>query len=129
MSETCARCGGALGRNGRFCSRACQLAWTPDRVESVAARYLGGETAANIAKSLLVTRNSVIGAMHRNGYEKRQRMSKVEPPQMSRSTFPKPGRCVWPSGHPGEPGFSFCGARVIGVGRPYCAEHTRKSRL
>jgi GcrA cell cycle regulator len=36
--------------------------------------------------------------------------------------------CQWPSGTVGTPEFRFCGADVIGPGRPYCAEHTRRSR-
>ena len=30
--------------------------------------------------------------------------------------------CRWPQGHPGEPGFAFCGARTA-AGQPYCAYH------
>jgi GcrA cell cycle regulator len=30
--------------------------------------------------------------------------------------------CRWPIGHPGEPGFSFCGKPRL-AGRPYCGEH------
>lgn len=30
--------------------------------------------------------------------------------------------CQWPEGHPGEPGFHFCGERSR-PGKPYCAEH------
>lgn len=32
--------------------------------------------------------------------------------------------CRWPNGHPGSPGFGFCGARAI-AGRPYCDTHAR----
>lgn len=32
------------------------------------------------------------------------------------------GPCRWPIGHPGTPGFAFCGA-VSRPGRPYCEEH------
>ena len=30
--------------------------------------------------------------------------------------------CRWPMGHPGEPDFHFCGAKV-NPGFPYCVEH------
>jgi GcrA cell cycle regulator len=30
------------------------------------------------------------------------------------------GHCRWPHGHPGEPGFGFCGHPAPG---PYCAHH------
>jgi GcrA cell cycle regulator len=32
--------------------------------------------------------------------------------------------CRWPNGHPGSPGFGFCGARAI-AGRPYCDAHAK----
>jgi GcrA cell cycle regulator len=30
--------------------------------------------------------------------------------------------CMWPVGHPGEPGFRFCGERAL-MGKPYCVDH------
>lgn len=32
--------------------------------------------------------------------------------------------CRWPTGHPGEPDFFFCGAKRL-EGRPYCSYHCR----
>lgn len=34
----------------------------------------------------------------------------------------RPGDCRWPHGHPGQPGFGFCGAPSV-PGKPYCACH------
>ncbi len=34
-----------------------------------------------------------------------------------------PRDCKWPIGHPGEPGFAFCGARSF-ASFPYCEHHT-----
>lgn len=40
------------------------------------------------------------------------------PPRLSNRT------CAWPIGDPREPGFHFCGAGGVQVGRPYCDDHT-----
>lgn len=34
-------------------------------------------------------------------------------------------RCQWPIGHPGKPGFHFCGDENVVPGKPYCAAHCR----
>ena len=34
--------------------------------------------------------------------------------------------CKWPTGHPGEPDFHFCGEHAL-LGKPYCPEHYRKA--
>ena len=41
--------------------------------------------------------------------------------------WPAPGRCLWPIGEPGAPGFGFC-ARPQAPGRSYCEHHVKKAR-
>lgn len=36
-----------------------------------------------------------------------------------------PSMCKWPTGHPGDPGFSFCGAKNDSISTPYCKYHHR----
>lgn len=45
--------------------------------------------------------------------------------------FPEPGRCVYPQGHPREPGFSFCGepTSLSDEPSPYCHDHHRLTRI
>jgi len=42
--------------------------------------------------------------------------------------LPPPGRCLWPCGEVGQPGFSWCGLRVATRGRPYCRKHLAIAR-
>ena len=82
------------------------------------------------------TRNAVIGKANRLGLSKptksaitrKQKREAARPPVVE---IPGPGAtllsltsttCRWPQGHPGEPGFAFCGARSV-AGQPYCAYH------
>jgi GcrA cell cycle regulator len=44
------------------------------------------------------------------------------PPVETRALEYSNQSCMWPVGHPGEPGFRFCGDRAL-MGKPYCAEH------
>lgn len=44
---------------------------------------------------------------------------------VARIAEPESGRCKWPVGDPGEPGFGFCG---LTAGGRYCDEHERRSR-
>ena len=45
---------------------------------------------------------------------------------VARVEWPEPGRCKWPVGEPGRPGFGFCGAEEFY--KSYCAEHYQRSR-
>lgn len=45
--------------------------WTDERTEAAQAMWAGGKTAAEIAKALDITRNAVIGKVHRMGWATR----------------------------------------------------------
>jgi len=118
--------------------------WTEDRVGALKKLWLEGQSASQIAKALGggVTRNAVIGKVHRLGLSGR-----AAPSQPARTTF-RPARpraaapaptpelpgtatvltlgahmCKWPIGDPSTSDFSFCGRRASeGV---YCVEHAR----
>ena len=47
-------------------------------------------------------------------------LAKPERPAFPRPVLRQP--CCWPIGHPGRPGFRFCGADAM-PRKPYCAEH------
>lgn len=173
------------------------MAWTDERVEQLKHLYLVEKlSSGQIAKQMGggMTRNGVIGKVHRIGLEKRGRTGGTNPnprprvPKLIRYAGqelppkPKPGKlgshnigyyrnttpddatlgasraefeqamersgaapdeieaamavnrcslaelttesCRWPVGHPGEPGFFFCGGAAITT-LPYCAYHSR----
>ena len=97
------------------------MGWTDERVELLKRLWLDGLSASQIAKQLGgVTRNAVIGKVHRLGLV--PRVITARPPPR-RNVFEFTGSvCMWPHGHPGDDDFHFCGQRPV-AGKPYCAEH------
>ena len=127
------------------------MGWTDERVELLKKLWQDGLSASQIAKQLGgVTRNAVIGKVHRLGLSGR-----ATPSKPARTTFKAPRRlaeptmtshapvtryvdeapgtatvltlgahmCKWPIGDPSMDNFTFCGRRS-GDG-PYCAEHSQ----
>lgn len=122
------------------------MAWTDDRVEKLRELWDKGLSASQIAKELAegVTRNAVIGKAHRMGLASRPSPVKSDPAKRAAAAkkkvekkspvkaTPSSGKvtildltesmCKWPIGHPGEPGFHFCG-KPSQPTFPYCASH------
>lgn len=92
------------------------ITWTPDRVEQLERLFLQRLPAAEIGRRLGLSKNSVIGKLHRLALAGPQKP--YEPPH---DVF-NGGGCLWPHGDPGEPGFGFCGAEPQ-RGKPYCPRH------
>ncbi len=94
--------------------------WTPQRIEQLTRLWEEGVTTAEIGRRIGVTKNAVIGKVHRIGLVPRV-VKEVPPPR--RNVFDFNGVvCMWPSGHPSDDDFHFCGGRPV-AGKPYCAEH------
>jgi GcrA cell cycle regulator len=133
------------------------MGWTDERVEQLKALWTEGLSASQIARVLGgVTRNAVIGKVHRLGLAGRAGPARAERPRSSVSrksvvhvAAPVPeiveedpiiledGKfatvltindrmCRWPIGDPAENAFHFCG-RKPKVGSPYCEAHARKA--
>ncbi len=129
------------------------MAWTEDRVEQLKKLWAEGLSASQIARTMGdVTRNAVIGKVHRLGLSGRATTSRVDRPR--RATIPKPqpkpvvsepeiieeatlengefatvmtlssSMCRWPIGDPGSNEFHFCGNNTT-AGSPYCSAHAR----
>ena len=122
------------------------MSWTDERVEVLKKLWLDGFSASQIAKQLGggLTRNAVIGKVHRLGLSGRAAPSQPQRPTF-KATRPvrsapspqvaceEPGSatvltlgshmCKWPIGDPSRDGFSFCG-RASSDG-PYCVQHAR----
>ena len=134
-----------------------QLNWTDDRVEQLKNLWTEGLSASQIARALGgVTRNAVIGKVHRLGLAGRASPSRSERPRLPvvpkvsmRSHIPpapiveedplvledgshatvltiNDRMCRWPIGDPAENEFHFCG-RKPKSGSPYCEAHARKA--
>jgi len=121
------------GIGDRVNTERIEMEWSEERVEMLKRLWLQGRTASQIAEELGdVTRNAVIGKVHRLGLKSRP--SPIRREQQRRPAAPAPSpvaarprrvsdrECHWPIGHPREPGFHFCGAPAE-PDRPYCAAH------
>ena len=123
--------------------------WTFERRQLVRRLWERGFTATQIAARLdiIVTRNAVIGLVHRNrwghGMEPKAKPRKPSPrkhatrplprqPTPARQPVPPEGltifdlrdhHCRWPEGD--RPPFRYCGQDKVGPS--YCATHHRKA--
>jgi len=131
------------------------MAWTEERVELLSKLWAEGLSASQIARTLgEVTRNAVIGKVHRLGLSGRATPARTERPRVtirrSKPEISKPvmvtpeiieeqvledgawvtvmtlteRMCKWPIGHPGTKDFHFCG-RSAPTSGPYCDAHVR----
>lgn len=82
-----------------------------------------GLSCAEIGRRIGKTKNAVIGWLDRCGGRKKER-NPFMPKHKPYIEFPPARCCVWPHGHPPEPGFHFCGAPTAPE-KSYCAEHHR----
>jgi GcrA cell cycle regulator len=96
------------------------ITWTPERVERLTQLFEEGLPTSEIGRRLGLTKNAVIGKLHRIALAPRGG-TPVTPPQRNFFEFNGPC-CLWPHGHPDDADFHFCGARPL-PGKPYCAEH------
>jgi len=94
--------------------------WTPERIEALTRLWEEGITTAEIGRRIGVTKNAVIGKVHRIGLTPRV-ITQKPPPRRNVFDFTGPA-CMWPIGHPGEDDFHFCGEHPI-AGKPYCGHH------
>jgi GcrA cell cycle regulator len=132
------------------------MGWTDERVEQLKTLWAEGLSASQIARAIGgVSRNAVIGKVHRLGLAGRAGPTRVERPrtashkQSVRVAAPEPvvveeapivlddgnfatmltindRMCRWPVGDPSENDFHFCG-RKPKDGSPYCEAHARKA--
>ena len=113
------------------------MEWTEERVARLKGLWTEGRTASQIAAIIGdITRNAVIGKVHRLGLQgrpspiRKDKITAKAPKPARRPAVQAPTRpsrvsdrqCHWPIGHPREPGFHFCGAPAI-VDKPYCEDH------
>lgn len=128
------------------------MAWTEERVSVLTRLWSEGLSASQIARQLGdVTRNAVIGKVHRLGLSGRATPSRSERPRVTtrKKRAPKPiivipetvkeavladgnyvtvrtlkeGMCKWPYGDPSSSEFHFCGQGAE-ANAPYCAAHS-----
>jgi len=100
--------------------------WTDGAVVRLTQLWNEGKSASEIAETLGngITRNAVIGKAHRIGLKGRPSpIIRGEGCSIHQLTD---RNCRWPFGHPGSPGFYFCGKKVV-PGGSYCEPHKQQS--
>ena len=125
------------------------MAWTEERVDQLKQLWGEGLSASQIANKMGgVTRNAVIGKVHRLGLAGRATPAAPKPKTVQRYDEPElktpitglenlyPGidrptvssidgnQCKWPIGDPARDDFHFCGQPTLS-GKSYCAYHAR----
>ena len=109
--------------------------WTPDRISTLMALWGEGIPTSEIGRRLGVTKNAVVGKVHRLGLPKRNSpiktekvVVKVETPKSDEIQMDslRPGMCRWPEGEPGTENFYFCGQPVVPE-KPYCGHHCERA--
>lgn len=100
--------------------------WTVERVAELGRLWQEGLSTSEIGRRLGLTKNAVVGKAHRLALQPRPSPLKSLPmprpiARIVAIDFSGPS-CCWPTGHPGEKGFHFCGERNL-PGKPYCAAH------
>jgi GcrA cell cycle regulator len=110
-----------------ICTPTCvEPTWTEERIARLTALWEEGVTTAEIGRRIGVTKNAVIGKVHRIGLV--PRVVTEKPPQR-RNVFEFTGPvCMWPIGHPSDDDFHFCGGRPV-AGKPYCSDHAAKAYI
>ena len=106
------------------------MAWTEEQIDQLKELWSEGLSTSEIGRKLGVTKNAVVGKAHRLGLPPRpspiKRATGAKRPTRSKVMAVKPASrgptCMWPIGHPNEPGFRFCGKSALS-GKPYCQEH------
>ena len=128
------------------------MAWTEQMVEDLRKMWKEGLTTGEIGKRLGVSKNSIVGKVHRLGLSSKAekitsdesnkkaeavKESKKEEHFISTKIESKPqvrkdGKvmltsldnhtCRWPIGDPKDENFHFCGKKVR-LGQTYCEEH------
>jgi GcrA cell cycle regulator len=108
--------------------------WTPQRVNALIALWDEGLPTSEIGRRLGITKNAVIGKVHRLGLAKRGSPIKERPdkPEISENLVTmaklRTGMCSWPVGEPNDPDFHFCGEEAVD-GKPYCRDHCAKAYI
>lgn len=110
------------------------MAWTEDKIKQLKKLWSKGKSTVEIAKELGISKNAVVGKVHR--LDLKNRPSPIKKKEgIRRSVKPKKNEkmtlmelrlnsCRWPIGDPKDANFHFCGADTA-LGKPYCPEHCK----
>ena len=114
------------------------MVWTDDKIKKLKKMWSAGKAATEIAKALGMSKNSIIGKVHRLELVARPSPIKTEVKPQKKVAPKKAGvvrlidlklnTCRWPIGDPKEDDFHFCGEQTV-TGKPYCLAHCQEAYL
>ncbi len=102
------------------------MVWTEEAIAKTLAMLDDGSTTSNVAVTLGVTKNSVIGALNRRGVSIKKEHALLDSAMETRLGWPErmAGGCRWVLGDPGTT-WRWCSEPTATVAGPYCEEHRR----
>ena len=111
------------------------MSWTEEKIKQLKKLWSKGKTTVEIAKEMGISKNSVIGKVHR--LELNARPSPIKKEAVKKTVKKKVQKqenvslldlklnsCRWPIGDPKDADFHFCGKDTV-TGKPYCSEHCK----
>ena len=112
------------------------MVWTEDKIKKLKKMWQVGKPTAIIAKTLGMSKNSIIGKVHRLNLKVRPSPIKTDTVKVKKApqkVIEKVGlmdlkltTCRWPIGDPKDDDFCFCGKPTV-TGKPYCSEHCKEA--
>ena len=114
------------------------MVWTPEKIKLLKKLWLKGKSTIEIGKELGMSKNAVVGKVHRlelaarpspikknqkQGEQKQKQAAQIKQSKVSLMDL-KLNSCRWPIGDPKDDDFHFCGADTV-TGKPYCSEHCK----
>ena len=116
------------------------MAWTEEKIKQLKKLWAKGKSTVEIGRELGISKNAVVGKVHRLGLDSRPspiKKPKNEKKPTKRITIQKEkdndivtlmdlklNSCRWPYGDPFSEDFHFCG-KECKTGKPYCPEHCK----
>lgn len=108
--------------------------WTAEKIKQLKKLWSKGKSTVEIGRELGISKNAVVGKVHRLELNARPSPIKKEAVKTVKHKAEKPSKmtlmdlklnsCRWPVGEPKDADFHFCGKDTV-TGKPYCQEHCK----
>lgn len=111
------------------------MTWTTEKIKQLKKLWSKGKSTVEIGRELGISKNAVVGKVHRlelNARPSPIKKSTTQKTQKKKTQSTekvalldlKLNSCRWPIGDPSDANFHFCGKDTV-TGKPYCAEHCK----
>ena len=111
------------------------MTWTTEKIKQLKKLWSKGKSTVEIGRELGISKNAVVGKVHR--LELNARPSPIKKEAVKKTVKKKVQKqenvslmdlklnsCRWPIGDPKDADFHFCGKDTV-TGKPYCSEHCK----